>query len=194
MRKFNLLLAAASALTLGAGAASAQVWMPIIERQAVMEDRIDAGVASGEMSAAEARMLRADLSSLVALEGRYRFGGLSAREKLDLDRQFALLDDRVRLAERDGADANVGLASLADRKARIDASIDQGVRSGQLTTAEANALRDDFDAIAQDEAAYRADGMSLSERDDLSRKLDDLADQVRIARADSHRVYGYNRY
>ena len=194
MRKFNLLLAAASALTLGAGAASAQVWMPIIERQAVMEDRIDAGVASGEMSAAEARMLRADLSSLVALEGRYRFGGLSAREKLDLDRQFALLDDRVRLAERDGADANVGLASLADRKARIDASIDQGVRSGQLTTAEANALRDDFDAIAQDEAAYRADGMSLSEREDLSRKLDDLADQVRIARADSHRVYGYNRY
>ena len=34
-RKTTLMLAATAALSLGAGAASAQTWMPIIERQAI---------------------------------------------------------------------------------------------------------------------------------------------------------------
>ena len=104
MRKTTLLLAATAALSLGAGAASAQVWMPIIERQAIMNDRIDAGLASGEITSVQASAMRADLAELVALEGRYRYGGLSAREKLDLDRQYAAIHDGVQLARTEGAE------------------------------------------------------------------------------------------
>jgi hypothetical protein len=192
MRKINLLIAAASALTLGAGAASAQAWLPIVERQAMLEDRIDAGLESGALTTADARMLRADLSALVALEGRYRYGGLTARERLDLDRRYAVLDDQVRteVARADDGD----LPALSERRAQLQARIDQGVNSGQLTSAEATALRDDFDAIADVEDSYRVDGMSASERADLARRYDDLADQIRIARSDGERVYGYNRY
>src|SRR4051812_23454551 len=100
MRKTTLILAATTALTLGAGAVSAQVWMPMIERQDVLDDRIEAARGAGEINPARPRPMRADMAPLVALEANYRYGGLSGREKLDLDRRFAMLDDQVRLAVR----------------------------------------------------------------------------------------------
>ncbi|WP_231733385.1 MULTISPECIES: hypothetical protein [unclassified Phenylobacterium] len=192
MNKTKLLMAAAAALTLGATTASAQAWMPMIERQAVLDDRIDAGLATGEITTAEARLMRDDMASLVALEGRYRYGGLSAREKLDLDRRFGLIDDQMRLAVRTGAvDSYV---AMEDRKLDLDARIERGVRSGQLTAVEAEALRDEFNDIARVEASYRVDGLSAEERADLDRRFDDLSAEIRVARADGDRVYGWNRY
>jgi hypothetical protein len=192
MRKIALLIAAASALTLGVSAASAQVWMPIIERQALLNDRLDAGLATGEIGAAEASLLRDDMSALVALEGRYRYGGLSAREKLDLDRRFAVIDDRARL--RLAAAPADSWVALEDRKLALDARIERGLRNGQLTSAEAADLRDDFDAIAKVEANYQVDGLSPAERADLARRFDELATDIRLARADRDRTFGWNRY
>ena len=192
MRKTTLILAATTALTLGAGAASAQVWMPMIERQGVLDDRIEAARDAGEINAAQARMLRADMSALVALEANYRYGGLSSREKLDLDRRFAVLDDQVRLALRPVD--NDRWTSIEDRKRALDARIDAGLRSGDLTPGEAANLRDDFDDIARVEASYRVDGLSPSERADLNRRFDELSARIRVARTDDDRVYGYNRY
>jgi hypothetical protein len=193
MRNKILLLAATAALTLGASAASAQVWLPIIERQAILNDRIDAGLATGEITGAEARMMREDASALVALEGRYRYGGLSARERVDLDRRFALIDDQMRLAIRTSGAVDSYVA-MEDRKLDLDARIEQGLRSGQLTSAEADVLRDDFNDIARVEASYRVDGLSPAERDDLNRRFDALSTSIRVARSDSDRVYGWNRY
>jgi hypothetical protein len=193
MRNKNLLLAATAALTLGASAASAQVWMPIIERQAVLNDRIDAGLATGEITGAEAAMLRADMRSLVALEGSYRYGGLSSRERMDLDRRFALIDDQMRLAVRTSG-AGDSYVAMEDRKLDLDARIEQGLRSGQITRAEADALRDDFNEIARVEANYRVDGLSGEERADLNRRFDELSTSIRIARTDADRTYGWNRY
>ena len=192
MKTTTLLMAATAALTLGASAASAQVWMPIIERQAVLNDRVDAGLAIGQLTSVEAGLIRDDMAALVALEGRYRYGGLSARERLDLDRRFAVIDDQVRLALR--ADAEDRFASMAERKLDLDARIDAGVRSGQLTRAEADRLREDFDEIARVEASYRVDGLSPAEREDLESRYAQLSAEIRLARADNDRVYGWNRY
>lgn len=193
MKTTTLMLAATAAFALGAGAATAQAWMPMIERQAVLNDRIDAGLATGEITGAEARMLRDDMASLVALEGRYRYGGLTSRERLDLDRRFGLIDDQMRLAVRT-AGGEGGYVAMEDRKLDLDAQIEQGVRSGQLTRAEADALRDEFNDIARVEASYRVDGLSVEERADLNRRFDDLSAEIRVARTDSDRVYGWNRY
>jgi len=194
MKKTTLFLAATAALTLGASAASAAPWLPIIERQAMMNDRIDAGLARGEITPSQASLMRADMASLVSLEGRYRYGGLSSREKLDLDRRYAAIDDQVSLAMADGAVAPTPLAALEDRKLEIESRLEAGIRSGQLTPAEAQVLRDDFDAIASVEADYRVGGISPSERSDLMARLDDLSARIHVSRTDDDRVYGYNRY
>ena len=191
MRKTTLLMAAAAALSLSAGAASAQAWMPMIERQAVLNDHIDASLESGAITPERARDLRSDMAALVSLEGQYRYGGISSREKLDLDRRYAVLDDQVRLARPVADDRWV---SIEDRKLELDARIDRGVRSGELNAAEAASLRDDFDRIASVEASYRVDGLSPEERADLNRRFDDLSARIHVARADGDRDYARNRY
>ena len=194
MKTTTLLLAATAALTLGASAASAQAWMPMIERQAVLNDSLDSRLASGEITSAQAGMLRGDMASLVALEGRYRYGGLTSRERLDLDRRFGLIDDQMRLALRtSGADRADSYIAMEDRKLDLDARIERGVRTGQLTRAEADALRDQFNDIVRVEASYRVDGLSPQETADLNRRFDDLSAEIRVARTDTDRVYGWNR-
>lgn len=192
MKKLTLALAATTALTLGAGAAHAEPWMPMIERQGLVEDRIEAGLAAGDMTPAEARMLRADMYALVALEGRYRSGGLSWSERRDLDRRYAALDDQIRMAMLDGD--GVALASLEERKERLERRIAQGLRSGQLTDAEAEALQDELDELARVESRYRLDGVSGWERADLDRRMDRLADRIGDERTDPDREYGWSRW
>jgi hypothetical protein len=71
------------------------------------------------------------------------------------------------------------------RQANLDARIDAGVRSGDLTRNEAARLRDEFRDIARLEARYRAsNGLSLSERRDLDRRFDSLSARVRFERND----------
>lgn len=192
MTKMKLMTAAAAALAFAAGAAAAQSWLPMIERQDVLDARLDASVAAGELTPGEADLLSADMRALVALEGRYRRGGLSAREKLELDRRYALIDDQVRAAV--AAPPPVAVASIAERKLDLDADIQRGLESGQLTTAEAEILREDFDAIVSAEASYRVDGISAEERADLADRLAELDRRVLAARADEDRRYGWNRY
>jgi hypothetical protein len=132
------------------------------------------------------------MSDLVALEGRYRYGGLSSRERLDLDRRYALIDDQLRIGAAVAPDA--GWVSMSERKLDLDNRIDRGVRSGQLTSAEADRLRDDFAEILRVEANYRVDGLSPAERQDLNERFDQLSAEIRVARTDDDRSYGWNRY
>lgn len=77
---------------------------------------------------------------------------------------------------------------------RIDVRIDQGVRSGQLTPREAYRLRSQFNGLVRLEARYSRNGLSNWERSDLNRRFDILSANVREARRDDDRRYGYNDY
>lgn len=77
---------------------------------------------------------------------------------------------------------------------RIDYRIDQGVRSGQLTSREAYRLRSQFNSLVRLEARYSRNGLSNWERADLNRRFDVLSMNVRDARRDDDRRYGYNDY
>ncbi len=94
-------LMAGAAMALSAGAASAQTWMGINDRQAQLDQRIDAGVRSGDLSRPEAMRLRDEFRDLAALEARYRVDGLSNWERTDLDRRFDRLSTRIRAERRD---------------------------------------------------------------------------------------------
>ena len=89
--------------------------------------------------------------------------------------------------------ASLGLAALAapsiasaapwqsinQRQARIDARIDQGIRSGALNRNEAYRLRAQFRELANLEYRYRrTGGLSGWERQDLNRRFDQLSARV----------------
>lgn len=119
MKTMIIALAAATALTATAAAAQpgygygrpdapryeqprGERWISINERQARLEQRIDRGVANGELTRREAYNARATFQNIARLESRYRRDGLSPRERADLDRRFDALAAQVRWDRRDG--------------------------------------------------------------------------------------------
>lgn len=69
--------------------------------------------------------------------------------------------------------------SINQRQARIDARIDQGVRSGSLNRNEAVRLRAQVRQLANLEYRYRrSNGLSNWERQDLNRRFDLLSARV----------------
>jgi hypothetical protein len=109
-------LAGASAMTLAAGAASAQdrgwyggngwndsrgTWMSIDRRQQQLDMRIDRGLRNGQLNRSEAMRLRAEFRDIARLERRYRANGLSNWERADLDRRFDRLAMAIRFERRD---------------------------------------------------------------------------------------------
>jgi hypothetical protein len=204
MRYPTLALAATTAVALCAGSTAAQAWTSINQRQARLEQRIDAGVRSGELTRSEATRLRDQFHDLARLEVRYRRGGLSGWERADLDRRFDALSSQIRVQRadwqrnwfggRDWTDARGRWVPIDRREAQLDRRIDRGLRSGQLTRAEARRLRAEFRDIQRREVAYRRDGLSTGERVDLDKRFDQLAQQIRWERRDDQRRYGWNRY
>lgn len=75
--------------------------------------------------------------------------------------------------------------TIDQRQANLDARIDAGVRSGDLTRNEAARLRGEFNDLARLEARYRASyGLSPAERRDLDMRFDRLSSQIRFERND----------
>lgn len=189
------ILAAASVLALSAGAASAQGWMSINQRQASLDARIDAGVRSGDLTRQEALTLRSDFRAVAGLETSYRRDGLSNWERTDLDRRFDALSNRIRFERHDRDQRRGdGWMNINQRQDNLDRRIDQGIRTGKITRAEAYRLRADFQTLARLENRYRANGLSNWERTDLNRRFDTLSARVRVEANDSNRYgAGYGR-
>ncbi len=107
MKRFLLTAAAAaSVLVVIPAAASAAPWQSVNQRQANLDRRIDQGVRSGELTRNEAVRVRAQFNELARLENQYRRsgGGLSARERQDLDQRFDRLSQRVYAQKHDRQD------------------------------------------------------------------------------------------
>ena len=111
----RILIAATAIATLAGGAAVAQPyvadrpygverndWVPINQRQEQLARRIDRGVERGQITRAEARRLTREFNQIARLESRYRYNGLSFRERADLDRRFDRLAAQIRWERRDG--------------------------------------------------------------------------------------------
>ena len=79
-------------------------WQNISQRKYQLDRRIDRGERNGSLSRREATRLRFDLDALVYLERSYMRGGLSHRERADLDRRYDRLSFQVREERRDRDD------------------------------------------------------------------------------------------
>lgn len=72
------------------------------------------------------------------------------------------------------------------RQDRIEARINQGIRSGALSRREATQLRAEFRSLGRLEAQYRRSrpGLTVAERRDLDRRFDALSARVMIEKHD----------
>lgn len=67
-----------------------------------LEQRIEVGLRSGQLTFREAAMLRRDVARVRDLEWRYgRDGRISANEARDLDWRYAAVSQRLRFEQRD---------------------------------------------------------------------------------------------
>lgn len=76
-------------------------WQSISQRKYQLDRRIDVGLRNGQLSRREASRLKTELNALVRLEYSYQRGGLSARERAELDRRYDRLSRQVREERRD---------------------------------------------------------------------------------------------
>ena len=76
-------------------------WQQIAQRKYNLDQRINQGERNRSLSRREATRLRGELNALVQLGRTYLRGGLSARERTDLDRRYDRLSVQVRVERRD---------------------------------------------------------------------------------------------
>ena len=76
-------------------------WQNISQRKYQLDRRIDRGERNRQLSRREATRLRYELNALVNLERSYMRGGLSFRERAELDRRYDRLSMQVRAERRD---------------------------------------------------------------------------------------------
>jgi hypothetical protein len=77
------------------------VWQSINLRQRELDRRIDLGVRMGRITRREATALRTEFRGIARLEQTYRRGGLTVRERADLDRRFDRLSAKIRWEAND---------------------------------------------------------------------------------------------
>jgi len=95
-------------------------WQSISQRKYNLDRRIDQGERNRSLSYREARSLRSQLNQLVRLEAGYMRGGLSARERQELDRRYDRLSAQIRVDrnDRDGRPDRDGRYDRRDRDGR----------------------------------------------------------------------------
>lgn len=79
----------------------APAWQSISQRKYQLDRRIDQGERNRQLSRREATRLRSELVQLVRLEASYQRGGLTIRERAELDRRYDRLSVQVRAERRD---------------------------------------------------------------------------------------------
>jgi len=93
--------------------------------------------------------------------------------------------DRDGRRDRDDRYENRGRwQSIAQRKYQLDRRIDVGLRNGSLSRREASRLQVQLNSLIRLERSYMRGGLTRWERNDLDRRYDRLAVQVRIERRD----------
>ena len=77
-----------------------------------------------------------------------------------------------------------GWQSISQRKFQLDRRIDVGIRNGALSRREATRLQSELNSLVRLERSYMRGGLTRWERNDLDRRYDRLAVQVRSERRD----------
>jgi hypothetical protein len=159
------------------------------QRQHNQQQRTQQGVKSGELTRGEARRLHAEQRHIRREEARYKADGeLTRAERADLHRDLNRSSYDIYRQKHDGQSrppAAVRDPGVNARQHDQHDRIAQGVRSGELTRDEANALRTRERSIQQEERQYKSDGiLTRDERKDLHQDLNAASRSIYIEKHD----------
>lgn len=154
-------------------------------RQHNQQDRIQAGVRSGELTRHETRALAGEQRDVRQLERAYKSDGtLTGAERLDLRHEQNQASREIYQQKHDAQDRPASPPAVRDpvvnqRQANQTARIVQGVQSGELTRDESQELRTERREIRELEQGYKSDGtLSQDERRDLQQQLNQQSRQI----------------
>jgi hypothetical protein len=80
--------------------------------------------------------------------------------------------------------------NLSARVDQLQTQIQAGVQAGQITRGEAQPLREQLRSLRQTERAYRVNGYTYAERQQLQTRIRDLRSQIRYAARNDLTRYG----
>ncbi len=186
MKKLGLLIAVGIILGL-AGSSFAQTKTNrrgnINTRQARQENRIEQGVSNGSLTPKETYRLEKQESRISELEAKDRAsgGGLSAKERAELNSRLNSEDHRIYRQKHDAQGDNPNNRNINERQENQNQRIEQGVANGSLTPQETYRLEKQESRISELEAKDRTSGGRLSTRE--------RAELNGLLNSESHRIY-----
>jgi len=152
-------------------------------RQHQQRERIQQGVASGELTRRETGKLAEEQRDIRQLERAYKSDGtLTGAERRDLQHEQNQASRDIYQQKHDAQDrppAAVRDPGVNERQANQTARIAQGVKSGELTRDEAQDLRTERRDIRDLEQTYKSDGsLTRDERRDLQQQLNQQSREI----------------
>ncbi len=136
--------------------------------------RVDAAVSARRLSRTDATRLRADYAALIRMEAEYQRGGLTARERQDIETRLDALDARLGDVGYDGGNWQ---QTPRERLAAIERAL-PSLNRGEA----AERIRVQLEDLMRLDAAYARITASADDRAYLDRRIGELEVQARIRR------------
>lgn len=152
-------------------------YQSVADGRAEFEARIDAAVRARTLTRTEGTRLRADYAALIQTEAQYQQGGLTARERQDIETRLDALDARI----GDTGYGSGGGSLNRTPEARLEAIARALPSSGLGATVQAQ-LRVEHEDLTRLAAAYARFNASADDRAYLDRRLADLETRARVRR------------
>jgi hypothetical protein len=149
-------------------------YQSVADGRAEFDRRVDAAVSARRLSRIDATRLRADYAALIRMEAEYQRGGLTARERQDIETRLDALDARV-------GDVGYGGGAWQQTPRERLAAIERALPS--LNRGEAaDRIRVQLEDLMRLDAAYARITASADDRAYLERRIGELEVQARIRR------------
>lgn len=170
-------------------------YTPRIDRaQQAIGERIQQGLASGQITPPEARVLYQREGEIIARENRFKADGhvsYQERQKLRADLEDLSVEVDRMLSNRDTMRRADSTPGIDRRQLEMSQRIDEGVRSGRISEHEAHQLRRRQREIERREAYFKSDGVATPQerqrlRDELAAFSDEV-DRMMYSRRHEHR-------
>lgn len=149
-------------------------YQSVAEGRADFDARVNAAVNARQINRVDATRLRSDYAALIRTEADYQAGGLTAREREDIESRLDALDARLGVTV-----GNNGSAQQQDPRARL-AGIERALSSSGLARAEAADIRVEHGDLMRLEAAYSRMNPSSDDRAYLDRRIGELETRARV--------------
>lgn len=150
-------------------------YQSVADGRAEFERRLDAAVGARRLSRTDATRLRADYAALIRVEADYQRGGLTLRERQDIETRLDALDARI-------GDVGYGNGGGWQQTPRDRLTVIERALPSLGRGEAADRIRVQLEDLTRLDAAYARYSASADDRAYLDRRIGELELQARIRR------------